>query len=119
MIKKRIDDYYKGFSTCEGKFGMGDLTPFVALFCDIVADSADRIKGALLSSKTDLDRYGMMLNSSQWFKEDKYRFSLVWILIQASLFSDEGISIREIASSIDASPQTAYRRLGDTSKICR
>ena len=116
-IKKRLNEYYKGFSTCEGKLGMGDLTPFVALFCDIVADASSRIRGVLSSRKTDMDRYGEILNNTPWFGEDQYRLSLAWVLMQASLFSDGGASMEEITASMGASRQTVYRRMGELAEL--
>ena len=116
-IKKRLNEYYKGFVTCEGKLGMGDLTPFVSLFCDIASDASSRIRSILASKKEDMDRYGAMLDGSSWLNEDEYRLSLAWVLMQAALFSDGGASMDEITASMQASRQTVYRRMDELAKM--
>ena len=111
MIKKRLDEYYKGFASCEGKLGKGDLTPFVVMFSDIVADAAERIVSLLSEGRGNLFKYESATARISDIADSKNLFGITSILIQATLFSDYGVTMGGLAETMQTSKQTPYRYL--------
>ena len=111
MVKKRIDEYYKGFQSCEGKLCMGDLTPFVITFSDIVAEAAERIVSLLSEGRNDLLKYEGAAARIDEITSSKNLYGVTSALIQVTLFSDYGIMMSGIANTLQSSKQTAYRHL--------
>lgn len=111
MVKKRIGEYYKGFQSCEGKLCMGDLTPFVIMFSDIVAEAAERIVSLLSKGRDDLFKYEAAAARIDEITGSKNLHGITSILIQATLFSDCGITMSGLADALQSSKQTPYRHL--------
>ena len=111
MVKKRIDEYYKGFQSCEGKLCMGDLTPFVITFSDIVAEAAERIVSLLSEGRCNLLKYEGAAARIDEITSSKNLYGVTSALIQVTLFSDYGIMMSGIANTLQSSKQTAYRHL--------
>ena len=110
-VKKRIDEYYKGFQSCEGKLCMGDLTPFVIMFSDIVAEAAERIVSLLSEGRDSLIKYEKAVVHLDEIMSSKNLYRITSILIQATLFSDYGITMGGLADTLQSSKQTPYRYL--------
>ena len=110
-IKKRLDEYYKGFTSCEGKLGMGDLTPFVIMFSDIVAEAAERIVSLLSEGRDNLFKYESAAARISDVADSKNLSGITSILIQATLFSDYGVTMSGLAETMQTSKQTPYRHL--------
>lgn len=111
MIKKRIDEYYRGFQSCEGKLCMGDLTPFVIMFSDIVAEAAERMVSLLSEGRNNLFKYEGAAARIDEITSSKNLYAVTSILIQATLFSDYGITMSGLADTLQSSKQTPYRHL--------
>ena len=110
-IKKRINEYYKGFQSCEGKLCMGDLTPFVIMFSDIVAEAAERMVSLLSEGRRNLFKYEKAAARIDEIATSKSIYGITSILIQATLFSDCGITMSGLADTLQSSKQTPYRHL--------
>lgn len=110
-IKKRIDEYYRGFQSCEGKLCMGDLTPFVIMFSDIVAEAAERMVSLLSEGRNNLFKYENATTHIDEITSSKNLYAVTSILIQATLFSDYGITMGGLADTLQSSKQTPYRHL--------
>ena len=111
-IKENISDYYKAFKICNDRHNRGDLTPFVIMFFDVVLNSMHQLMEALEKRFLALENYGEMIKLLPKGTDEKYRM-LYDILIQASLFSEEGISKQEIANVLKISKQTVDNRIKD------
>ena len=111
MIKKRIDEYYRAFQSCEGQLCMGDLTPFVIAFSDIVAEAAERMVSLLSEGRSDLFKYEGAASRIDEITSSKNLHGVTSILVQATLFSDYGITMGGLADALHSSKQTPYRHL--------
>lgn len=111
MIKKRIDEYYRGFQLCEGKLCMGDITPFVIVFSNIVAEAAERMVSLLSEGRSNLFKYENAIARIDDITKSKNVRETGSILIQATLFSDYGITMSGLADALQSSKQTPYRHL--------
>ena len=114
-IKESIGDYYKAFRVCNNPRNRGDLTPFLLTFLRLVARSMEQLVSALMKRR---DRYAYYL------RECKTAFALdsngkmlhVYdLLIQASLFSSQGITTEELCSMLEISRNTLAGRLKEIS----
>ncbi len=111
MIEKRIDEYYKGFQSCEGGLCKGDLTPFVIVFTDVVAEAAERMVSLLSEGRDNLLAYEAAASRIDEIASSKSLRGTMSILIQATLFSDGGITASGLADALQSSKQTPYRHL--------
>lgn len=108
-IKAHIKEYYKAFEECNSGKNSGDLTPFIIMFLGIVVESFQNLYEALEKRKDQLLKYSDMLDSNAEMSEDLREFAFV--LIQATLFSDEGITKKQLGTELDISPSTVDKRL--------
>ena len=109
-INENIKKYYKAFKTCNEERNRGDLTLFVMSFLDIIecafAELIDELSG-----KNDTLEYYTRCADTLPFADDVKIKEVYVVLVQASLLSDNGIEITELASMISASRSTAEKRL--------
>lgn len=109
-IKENIRKYYKAFQICNDSKSRGDLTPFIILFLEIIQISFKQLEEALIKRKNQLDLYRSKIPLFSFGQDDKY-IKLYDYLIQASLFSERGISILELTKLMTISQSTLYKRL--------
>ncbi len=107
-IKKRLKEYYSAFKEAEHPLNMGDLTPFVISFCDMIAESAEQISCSLEQKRKLFFKYESAVQISFANKEvrEKHLCDLASILVQAALFTELGISTKELVSFFNVSRQT-------------
>lgn len=110
-VKKDISKYYKAFSTCEHALSKGDITPFVISFSEIVVAAMESMRNSLMERLESMrscaaaeDRLCVEIGKP-WAE------SFVEVLVNASLFSANGISASELATVFNASRPTVYSRL--------
>lgn len=109
-IKENISDYYEAFKTCNDDKNKGDLTPFVISFLKILSKAFEKLYEALYDRKTQLDEAYKKLDNIDFLREtDLYEISS--ILIQAALFSVDGISVKELCESLKFSDSTIRKKL--------
>lgn len=109
-IKENISEYYEAFKICNHRNNMGDLTPFVEMFIDIIETAINKLKDALTERKEKLDLYKENIINFPGGDRDKM-YNIYFLLIQAALFSENGISTEEIAAHIGNSLSTVRSRL--------
>ena len=114
-IKEHIKDYYTAFKECNNKNNMGDLTPFVLMFLRIILESFEKLYDALEKRKNLLLKHSAILYNNTKLSEDQKAFAFV--LIQASLFSDEGITKKQLGTELEISPSTVDKRLAKLREI--
>lgn len=108
-IKEHIKKYYDAFTECNQKNNMGDLTPFIIMFLEIILESFENLYDALEKRKVLLEKYLGIVKENNYMSEEIKNFAFV--LIQVSLFSDEGITKKELGEELDISPSTVDKRL--------
>lgn len=114
-IKENIKNYYDAFKECNNENNSGDLTPFIIMFLNIVLESFENLYDALEKRKNLLDKYSDIIMNNKKIQRELKDFAFV--LIQASLFSDEGITKKELGTELNLSPSTVDKRLAALRKM--
>jgi len=108
-IKENIKKYYDAFEECNDEKNRGDLTRFIIMFLSIILESFENLYEALRKRHNQLSEYCDKLKQNSQMPNSIKDF--VFLLIQASLFSDEGLTKKELESELDISPSTVDKRL--------
>lgn len=108
-IKAHINNYYNAFKECNDDKNKGDLTPFIIMFLNIILESFENLYEALETRKERLSKYLSLLENNKNISKDLQDFAFV--LIQASLFSVEGITKKQLSIELNLSPSTVDKRL--------
>lgn len=114
-IKENIKEYYQAFKTCNDRHNKGDLTPFVIMFTDIIEESMRQLEEALQKRHQKLMYYRDRIQYLPMGLNEKY-IDFYDYLLQASLFSESGISVEEIKGLMRVSRPTVFKRLKDLSE---
>ena len=85
------------------------------MFLRIVLESFENLLEALEKRNNLLNKYGIILYNDNGLTENLKEFA--YILIQASLFSDEGITKKELGEALDISASTVDKRLAKLKNI--
>lgn len=93
-IKENVNAYYKAFNIVNDEKNRGDLTSFVITFLDILVKSVEGLCESLEERRTKLEFYRKIAKSIS--AGDEKLFNVTYILIQNTLFGDEGIGVEEI-----------------------
>lgn len=108
-IKENIKKYYDAFDVCNNPLNKGELTPFVEMFLCVIEASMEQLLNSLEEKRRNLDHYNIFL--SNIYKEDKNLTKLYYVLIQAALFTNIGISRDELISYMECSGNTLKKML--------
>lgn len=114
-IKENIGGYYKAFKVCNQPKNRGDLTPFVEMFLKIIEESTQQLLGALEERADALGHYNKIVERLPNGTKESYS-QLYFGLIQASLFSENGISTGELLEFMGVSRTTLRRQLQEIEK---
>ena len=109
-IKENVNAYYKSFEVCNHPLNKGDLTPFVEMFLRIIDESQKQLCSALKKRVNSLSKYHDALNE-MLKNENESTFQLYFVLVQATLFSDSGINIKELEEFMRLSYNTINKRI--------
>lgn len=110
-IKENITEYYEGFKICNNRKNLGDLTPFVIMFMNIIKKSFENLYEALYIRKEDLIKYHEKI-----CKIDGIDSELSYVLLQAALFSRMGVSKQYLCNLFEISESTLRSKLKDIAK---
>jgi len=108
LIKENIRGYYKAFKECNDKHNCGDITPFIIFFVDIVEKACLQLEDDLMQKVAELNYYGEKID--QICSNDKLR-ALYEILLQGTLFTNEGIPTEGLLQILRVSRPTLNKRL--------
>lgn len=111
-IKENIKSYYAAFKTCNDPHNRGDLTPFVIMFMDILDESMTQLLGALQKRLEQLQQYRGVICLLKNGKIKKYAETYD-LLLQATLFSENGIRTKELLQLLDCSRSTLGNRFAE------
>lgn len=111
-IKENINKYYKAFKLCNDEKNRGDLTPFVIMFLEIMETSFSQLYDALKKRHQKWEYYvkhiGLLAKEN-----DKKKWQICNLLIQAGLFSELGIAMNEIILYGEVSRATAKKKIDE------
>ncbi len=96
-IKENIKSYYDAFKICNHPTNMGDLTPFIDTFLEIIDLSEKQLNEALSRRVSSLNYYEDAIKTFP-ANDTKRIDDIYYYLVQASLFSELGISTQELMS---------------------
>ena len=108
LIKENIRGYYKAFKECNDKHNLGDITPFIIFFVDIVEKACLQLEEDLMQKVAQLNYYGEKID--QICSNDKLR-AMYEILLQGTLFTNEGIPTEGLLKIFNISRPTLIKRL--------
>lgn len=101
-ILRNINAYYDAFETCNDPRNLGDVTPFLIMMLQMILESIKELKESLERKKFDWAKYQKMLrnypNLEKKNVEETYN-----VLLQAALFSECGISTKELQAVFELS----------------
>ena len=114
-IKAHIKEYYDAFKECNNEKNKGDLTPFIIMFLNIILESFENLYEALEKRNNLLSKFSAALTGNENLSEELKDFAFV--LIQTSLFSNEGITKKQLGSELNISESTVNKRLSKLREI--
>ena len=94
-IKQNINSYYKSFKETNDEKNRGDLTIFVIKFLNILIKSLQELNKSLIQKNEKLVYFSS--EAEKIFKYDSNEFDIIFILIQNSLFGDNGLSVEDLS----------------------
>lgn len=109
-VRENIREYYEAFKICNHYTNKGDLTPFVEMFLHIIELSMQQLVKALESRQEKFLYYRQQIQKLPGAERERMR-KLYYILMQAALFSGNGISQKELEESMGVSYNTVRRHL--------
>ena len=114
-IQENIKSYYNAFKVCNQPKNRGDLTPFVEMFLTIIEESTRQLLGALEDREEALDHYFEIIERLPNGTDENYH-KLYFVLVQAELFSENGISTIELLEYMEESRATLKKQLQEIEK---
>ena len=110
-VKEHIKSYYKAFSVCEHPLNRGDLTPFVISFAHIIVDAMESMRDSLSEKAIQLDQAMSRLLLCFDDEADELKRNIGYVLVQAALFSELGVTAKDLAVLENVSAPTIYGKL--------
>lgn len=98
-IKENVQSYYKAFKVANDEKNRGDLTPFVITFLEILVKSIEGLCESLVERRQKLVYY--MNIGEKIAGSDKKFWGVISVLIQNTLFGDEGLGVQDIYNICD------------------
>lgn len=108
-IKRQQKKYYSMFSETDSDINRGDLTPFVIGFIEIIVDSIETAENILRRKDSQIKKYRQKLRDL--ILGDDLEFDIYDLLLQASLFYGQGITVPELMEITGKSRNTIMDRL--------
>ncbi len=109
-IKENINSYYKAFGTCNDQRNLGDLTPFLLMLLKMISLAMIELKKSLYEKFITWRKYEEAIEKMY----DNFEImKLSSLLIQAGLFSEEGITMMELQHNMQASQYIIKKLMGE------
>ncbi|MDD4690033.1 MAG: Fic family protein [Eubacteriales bacterium] len=109
-IKENKKDYYTAFEICNDTKSKGDITPFIIIFMEIINKAMSNLYYSLNKKWNELNNYMKLIDNIPYFKDDTIN-AFCYVLLQARLFSDYGITKKELQAGFSVSLSTIEKRL--------
>ena len=113
-ITEHITEYYSAFKVCNDPHNLGDITPFVLMMLTMIQKSISQLEDALKSRISRLNKYNEILNGLPFGAGRTGE--VAFYLVQASLFSEHGISTRILEENLNNSYSTVRKELDTIEK---
>ena len=112
-IKENIRQYYDAFKVCNDFRNMGEITPFMTMMLTMLEKAGNDLKLSLEEKIITWDRYTEILKRDEFPGMSAQMFPIYNVLIQAALFSENGISTKELQKHLRLSYGTVKSRLAN------
>lgn len=109
-IKNNIGKYYDAFKICGDERNKGDLTPFLIMMLSMIKEAYLDLLDSLEQSMSAWGYYEKTLFSHLESQTEQMQL-LYNLLIQAALFSEDGISMQELLLEMRIAYGTLVKRL--------
>ena len=109
-IKENLTEYYKAFKICNHILNRGDITPFVDYFVRVVYETFKNLVDDLKERQALYNIYMEKLAKLKCATDEKY-FEIYVYLLQATLFSEIGISTKDLLRCANITRVTLRNRL--------
>lgn len=109
-INNNLNSYYKTFKLCNHALNKGDLTPFVDFFVSAALETFISLNKNLKEKTQIYKNYLDNINKLP-LSDDKRYLSLYDLLLQATLFSEVGISTKDLLLMTETTRTTLRKRL--------
>lgn len=107
-IRQNIKKYYKSFNIVNDKKNRGDLTSFVITFFDFIIESIKDLCSSLIERIEKLDFFFEIID--KFTTDDKLK-DIIFILVQNSLFGEEGLGVFELSNILEIGESTTRKLL--------
>lgn len=114
-IKKNISSYYNAFKYSNDSKNKGDLTPFVLLFLEILKKALLNLCKTLKEKISTLDNLYQVLKNKVTNKD----LETLFILLQNTLFGEDGLSVYELAKILQVSVPTIRNTLKQNTQLLK
>jgi Fic family protein len=109
IINKNLSAYYKAFETVDNPLNLGDITPFIITFTDLVLKAAKNTENIIVGG---IEKYKKIHSKIYKLPSASEKTNgLYALLIAVTLFSENGISKEEITKNLGISTATFSRRI--------
>ncbi len=98
-IKQNINTYYKSFKTINDAKNRGELTKFVEMFFDMLVESLEELCESIDERSNRLNYFVNIVSGIP--NIDGNMKTLLYILVQNTLFGEIGLSVKELAEITD------------------
>ena len=109
-IIENINTYYGAFKVCNDPHNLGDMTPFLIMMLSMIKSSILELEETLRTRLARLARYEKTIAALPSGEKDRTA-DTYYVLIQAGLFSEHGISTNEFIQYLRSSYTTAKKEL--------
>lgn len=99
-IKENITAYYKAFKTCNDQRNLGDITPFLLMQLEMILIAMEELQKSLNEKLITWSKYELIIKKQCSDPELRKLYSF---LIQAGLFSENGITMKELQDNMNSS----------------
>ena len=99
-IKENISVYYKAFENCNDHRNLGDVTPFLLMQLEMILKAMEELQKSLTEKLITWNKYETVIENQSDSSELRHLYSL---LIQAGLFSENGITMTELQTNMKSS----------------
>ena len=107
-IKENLSDYYDAFKNTNDIRNKGDITLFVIEFLKIILKAYEKTELYALNKLKSLNRYNELISNKNL---NQKLSNLLYILVQVEMFSEFGLSITELSTVSELSPNTIRNKL--------
>ncbi len=113
VVKENSKRYYEIFTWGNDVKNKGDLTPFIIIFLTFIMDACNKVEEELNDIDQRLKRYEKIIKSLKLVDSEA---RLIYLLVQVALYSQSGISIKEISEITDWGESKTRARLKELDK---